>query len=157
MISINGNSWEETDVDKRLVEKLKQDFNFSEIISKLLINRDYNKDEIYSLNNTIDIINPFINDPDFISSKQPKSSACVAVVECRLVLLCSVVIFSDPSASFFSTHLVEKRILIKPVLEGIGSVAHTIITDEHAQSNRVWYVQFDMGDPEGSSLYQILV
>ena len=38
MISVNGNSWEETYVNKRLVQKLKQDFKFSENISKLLIN-----------------------------------------------------------------------------------------------------------------------
>ena len=70
MISVNGNSWEETDVNKRLVQKIKQDFKFSENISKLLINRDYNQEEIYSLNNTINFKNPFINDPDFIKSKK---------------------------------------------------------------------------------------
>ena len=36
MISVNGNSWEETEVNKRLVQKIKQDFKFSENISKLL-------------------------------------------------------------------------------------------------------------------------
>ena len=68
MISVNGNSWEETEVNKRLVQKIKQDFKFSENISKLLINRDYNQEEIYSLNNTINFKNPFTNDPDFIKS-----------------------------------------------------------------------------------------
>ena len=70
MISVNGNSWEETYVNKRLVQKLKQDFKFSENISKLLINRDYNQEEIYSLNNTINFKNPFTNDLDFIKSKK---------------------------------------------------------------------------------------
>ncbi len=70
MISVNGNSWEETYVNKRLVQKLKQDFKFSENISKLLINRDYNQEEIYSLNNTVNFKNPFTNDPDFIKSKK---------------------------------------------------------------------------------------
>ena len=70
MISVNGNSWEETEVNKRLVQKIKQDFKFSENISKLLINRDYNQEEIYSLNNTINFKNPFTNDPDFIKSKK---------------------------------------------------------------------------------------
>jgi len=70
MISVNGNSWEETEVNKRLVQKIKQDFKFSENISKLLINRDYNREEIYSLNNIINFKNPFTNDPDFIKSKK---------------------------------------------------------------------------------------
>ena len=52
MISVNGNSWEETEVNKRLVQKIKQDFKFSENISKLLINRDYNQEEIYENCNT---------------------------------------------------------------------------------------------------------
>ena len=70
MISVNGNSWEETDVNKRLVQKIKQDFKLSENISKILINRDYNQEEIYSLNNTINFKNPFTNDPDFIKSRK---------------------------------------------------------------------------------------
>ena len=70
MISVNGNSWREIEVNKRLVQKLKQDFKFSENISKLLINRDYNQEEIHSLNNTINFKNPFTNDPDFIKSKK---------------------------------------------------------------------------------------
>ena len=53
MISVNGNSWEETDVNKRLVQKIKQEFKFSENISKLLINRNYNQEEIYSLNEIV--------------------------------------------------------------------------------------------------------
>ena len=35
MISISGKKWEQKKVDKNLVEKLKQDYNFSEILSKL--------------------------------------------------------------------------------------------------------------------------
>ena len=68
MISINNNSWEEINVNKRIVQKIKQDFKFSENIAKLLINRNYNQEEIYSLENTVDFKNPFTNDKDFISS-----------------------------------------------------------------------------------------
>ena len=73
--------------------------------------------------------------PDFITSQQPKSSACVAAVKRRPVLLCSVVIFSGPSGSFISTLFVENRILLKPVLEGVSSVACTctITADEQTQ------------------------
>ena len=68
MISINSNSWEEINVNKRFVQKLKQDFKFSENIAKLLIDRNYNQEEIYSLDNTVNFKNPFTNDKDFISS-----------------------------------------------------------------------------------------
>ena len=70
MISVNGNFWEETYVNERLIQKLKQDFKFSKNIAKLLISRSYSKEEIYSLNNTINFKNPFKNDPDFNKSKK---------------------------------------------------------------------------------------
>jgi len=34
MISISGKKWIERKVDKNLVEKIKQDFNFNDILSK---------------------------------------------------------------------------------------------------------------------------
>ena len=49
MISISGKQWEEKKVSKNLVEKLKQDYKFSEIISKLIISRNFDNDEISSI------------------------------------------------------------------------------------------------------------
>ena len=40
MISVSGKYWEEVSVNKRLVDKVKIDCNFSGLISKLIINRN---------------------------------------------------------------------------------------------------------------------
>ena len=68
MISVSGNIWEEIKINKRLLQKLNQDFNFNDLTSRLIINRNFNNEEIYSLNNSIDFSNPFLNDSDFINS-----------------------------------------------------------------------------------------
>ena len=49
MISVSGKKWIEKKVNKNSIEKIKQDFNFSEIISKLIINRNFDYNEIYSI------------------------------------------------------------------------------------------------------------
>ena len=69
MISVSGNIWEEIKYNKQLSQKIKQDYKFNDILSKLIINRKFNREEIYSINNKIDIINPFINNFDFEISK----------------------------------------------------------------------------------------
>ena len=68
MISVSGKNWEEISINKRLVEKIKIDHNFSEIISKLIVERNYSDKEIYSLNNDICFSNPFLENKDFISA-----------------------------------------------------------------------------------------
>ena len=42
MISVSGKIWTEQKVNKNLVEKLKQDYGFGEIISRLIVSRNYN-------------------------------------------------------------------------------------------------------------------
>ena len=37
MVSVSGKHWEEINVNKRLIEKVKSEYNISELISKLLI------------------------------------------------------------------------------------------------------------------------
>ena len=69
MISVSGNIWEEIKYNKQLSQKIKQDYKFNDILSKLIINRKFNREEIYSINNKVDIINPFINNFDFEISK----------------------------------------------------------------------------------------
>ena len=51
MISISGKKWSERKIDKNLVEKLTQTENFSQILSKLIIAREFDDEEIYSINN----------------------------------------------------------------------------------------------------------
>jgi len=42
MISVTGKKWKEYSHNKNLVEKLKQDYSFSDILSKLIISRNFN-------------------------------------------------------------------------------------------------------------------
>ncbi len=68
MISISGKKWVEHKVNKNIVEKIKQDFNFSEILSKLIIQRNYDITEINNINNNFKIFNIFNKNPDFIKA-----------------------------------------------------------------------------------------
>ena len=68
MISISGKKWEEKKINKNSIEKLKQDHNFSEILSKLIISRNFDDDEIYSIKNDLKLNNIFLNNTDFNQS-----------------------------------------------------------------------------------------
>ena len=65
MISVSGKIWSEKKVNKNLVEKFKQDYGLGEILSKLIISRDYDTSEIYGINNNQELINIFNDDNDF--------------------------------------------------------------------------------------------
>ena len=65
MISVSGKTWTEQKVNKNLVEKFKQDYGFGEIISRLIISRNYDSSEVYGINNGQKLINIFKNDKDF--------------------------------------------------------------------------------------------
>ena len=68
MISVSGKKWVEKKISKNSIEKIKQDFNFSEIVSKLIISRNFDYNEIYSIENPPIIRNEFKNDKDFINA-----------------------------------------------------------------------------------------
>ena len=51
MISVSGKIWTQQKVNKNLVEKVKQDHGFRNILSKLIISRNYDSSEIYGINN----------------------------------------------------------------------------------------------------------
>src|SRR6056300_337525 len=68
MISVSGKNWEEYYTNKRIVEKIKIDHNLDEIQSKIILSRNYTKEEIYLIRNKIDLKNPFYNTKDFISA-----------------------------------------------------------------------------------------
>ena len=68
MNSISGRSYDEIKINQNQIEKYKQDYNFSEILSKIVISRNFDKDEIYSINNELKLNNVFINNDDYESS-----------------------------------------------------------------------------------------
>ena len=70
MISVSGNIWEEIKFNKQLSQKIKQDYKFSEVLSNLIAHRKFNKEEIYTIENDFDIINPFTKDKDFQLAKE---------------------------------------------------------------------------------------
>ena len=65
MISVSDKIWIEQKINKNLVQKLKQDYGFSDILSKLIISRNYDSSEIYGVNNKQKLINIFKDDKDF--------------------------------------------------------------------------------------------
>ena len=65
MISISGKIWKQQKVNKNLVEKVKQDYGFDNILSQLIISRNYDFSEIYGINNYQKLKNIFKDDYDF--------------------------------------------------------------------------------------------
>ena len=65
MISVSGKIWTEQKVNKNLVEKFKQDYRLGDIITRLIISRNYDTSEIYGINNKQKLINIFKDDKDF--------------------------------------------------------------------------------------------
>ena len=70
MISVSDKIWAEHKVNKNLIEKFKQDYSFGDILSKLIISRNYDSSEIYGINNKQKLINIFKEDKDFQKASQ---------------------------------------------------------------------------------------
>jgi len=68
MISILGKRWELKKNNKNLVEKIKQDFNFSDLLSNLLISRKFDETELSTINNILNLNNVFSKNVDFKNS-----------------------------------------------------------------------------------------
>ena len=68
MISVSGKKWEQKKINQNLVAKLKQDFNFSNIVSRLIISRKFEVDEITTINTDLNLNNVFLNNKDFNKS-----------------------------------------------------------------------------------------
>jgi single-stranded-DNA-specific exonuclease len=68
MISVSGKKWEEKFTNKNSIEKLKQDYNFSNILSKLIISRKFDETELSSIDNHLDLNNIFLKNSDFEKS-----------------------------------------------------------------------------------------
>ena len=68
MISVSGKKWEEKKTNKNSIEKIKQDYNFSDILSKLVILRRFDQTELSSIDNHLDLNNVFLKNNDFEKS-----------------------------------------------------------------------------------------
>ena len=68
MISITGKKWEQKKTNINSIEKLRQDHNFSEIISRLIVSRNFDQNEIYSIENELELKNVFSKNIDFNQS-----------------------------------------------------------------------------------------
>jgi len=68
MISISGKNWELKKTNKNLIEKLKQDYNFSDVLSRLIISRKFDHTELNSIGKYLDLNNVFLKNVDFNES-----------------------------------------------------------------------------------------
>jgi len=68
MISVSGKKWEQKKINQNLVDKLKQDFNFNDILSRLIVSRKFDTDEIASIDTDLELNNVFLNNKDFHQS-----------------------------------------------------------------------------------------
>jgi len=68
MISVSGKKWEQKKTNSNLIEKLKQSYNFSDILSKLVISRKFDQTELSSIDNDLNLNNVFFNNHDFEKS-----------------------------------------------------------------------------------------
>ena len=68
MKSVSGQYWEESKINKRIFEKIKSENNFSDTINKLILLRNFDKEEIFNIDNKIKLINPFLKIEDFEKS-----------------------------------------------------------------------------------------
>ena len=68
MLSVSGKNWEETKVSRRILDKLKNEKNFSETVSKIIISNNFDDLEINTLKEKISLQNPFYKTNDFIEA-----------------------------------------------------------------------------------------
>ena len=65
MISVSNKKWEQKKINQNLVDKLKQNYDFNDILSRLIISRKFDDDEIATINTDLDLNNVFLNNADF--------------------------------------------------------------------------------------------
>nr|MBC8307621.1 DHH family phosphoesterase [Pelagibacterales bacterium] len=86
MNSVSNREWGERKFNENLVNKCSQDNNFSQILSKLIVSRKFNDDEIYAINNSknVNFPNVFKFNEDFnksidlvVKNIKKKSKICI--------------------------------------------------------------------------------
>ena len=70
MISISGRNWEQKKINKNSIEKLKQDYSFSDIVSRLVVSRKFDNAELYGIDNNLKLNNVFSKNVDFKNSME---------------------------------------------------------------------------------------
>ena len=55
-------------INQNIVDKLRQEYDFSDILSRLIISRKFEDDEIATINSDLDLNNVFLNTEDFNQS-----------------------------------------------------------------------------------------
>ena len=70
MISVSGKNWEQKKTNKNLIEKLKQEYNLSDIVSKLAVSRKFDETELNGINNDLKLNNIFFKNDDFKKSTE---------------------------------------------------------------------------------------
>jgi len=68
MLSVSGKNWEEEKINKRIVDKIKIENNLTDIIARHVVSNKFDFEEIYSINNYLEITNPFSQNPDFLNA-----------------------------------------------------------------------------------------
>ncbi len=68
MKSVSGKYWEEEKIGKRIAEKTKIDHNLDDLITNHILSKNFDKEEIYSLKNEIELSNPFTKNSEFINA-----------------------------------------------------------------------------------------
>ena len=71
MISVSGKIWTQQKINKNLVEKIKQDYGFGDILSQLIISKNYDTSEIFGIENNQKLINVFKYDKDYQKAPFP--------------------------------------------------------------------------------------
>ena len=70
MISVSKRNWQEVKINENIVKKTQQVNDFSNIISRLVVARKFDDEEIYSIKNYTELSNKFRNNLDFINSSK---------------------------------------------------------------------------------------
>ena len=55
MISVSGKNWEQKKNNKNSIEKLKQDYNFSDLLSRLVVSRKFDQTELNTIDNHLNL------------------------------------------------------------------------------------------------------
>ena len=66
MISVSGRDWQKVDVNTKIAKKIQQEFNLSQILSELIASRNFSENEIYLIENNLELSNIFKKNQDFI-------------------------------------------------------------------------------------------
>jgi single-stranded-DNA-specific exonuclease len=167
MISISGKIWKQKKVNKNLVEKVKQDYGFGDILSQLIISRNYDISEIHGINNYQKLINIFKDDYDFqkaslILLNSIKSNENICILgdydvdgTCATSLLVRYFNYINQKHFFYipdrvndgygaSTRLFQKLILKKPkliIMVDCGSTSNEAI--DYLNKNKIKSIIID--------------